>query len=151
MKKALASLELAAIVHELQILVKGKISQIYHTEEQFLFQLHAMGKGKQLLRIIPGKLLNLTSRKETSLRPSGLCMLLRKYLDQAFIRNVHQRDSERIVVFELEKAEKYFLIVELFSKGNVVLTDEQLVVLAALDQRVWKDRTIKVGEKYHFL
>ncbi len=150
-KKSLPSLELAAIVNELQFLVNGKVSQIYHPESNvLLLQLHAPGKGKQLLKIISGKWLCLTKQKESTLKPSGFCMQLRKYIDNAVIKNLYQHDSERIVVFELEKQEKYFLIIELFSKGNIILTDAKKVIITALEAQEWKDRSIKPKEKYVF-
>lgn len=150
-KKSLSSLELSAIVNELQFLVKGKIFQIYHQEkEELVLQLHARERGKQFLRIVPGKFICLTEKKEAPLKPSSFCMQLRKYLDNAFIKSIYQKGSERIVIIELEKADKFQLIVELFSKGNIVLTDEHLVIIAVLMQQVWKDRTVKVKEKYIF-
>ncbi len=148
-KKSISSLELAALVNELQFLVNGKVSQIYHPESNvLLLQLHAPGKGKQLLKVISGKWLCLTQQKESALKPSGFCMQLRKYIDNAIIKNLYQHESERIVVFELEKSEKHFLIVELFSKGNIILTDAKKVIITALEAQEWKDRTIKPREKY---
>ncbi|MBT6774074.1 hypothetical protein HOA91_01770 [Candidatus Woesearchaeota archaeon] len=150
-KKGIASLELVAIINELQFLVKGRISQVYHQEKmELLFQLHAMGEGKKLLKIVPGKFLCLTSRKETPLKPSSFCMQLRKYLNNAFIKKIEQKGSERIIVFEIEKADKYYLIIELFSRGNLILTDSKDMIIAALEQKKWKDRNIRVKEKYTF-
>ena len=150
-KKSITSLELAAIINELQFLVHGKISQIYHQEKkELLFQLYAPSRGKALLKIVPGKFLCLTDRKKTTLQPSGFCMQLRKYLDNAFIKALYQKDSERIVVFELEKKEKYYLIIELFSKGNLVFTDENYKIIGTLERQIWKDRVVKPHEIYKF-
>ena len=152
--KSLSSVDVSAVVNELQCLVRAKISQIYHRREkecdELLLQLHVSGKGKQLLRIIPGKWMCLTSRKETTINPSGFSLLLRKYLDNAIITSIQQKDAERIVVFELEKEKKYSFIIELFSRGNVVLTDDTQHIIGVLEEHVWKDRTIKVKEKYLF-
>ncbi|PIN76425.1 hypothetical protein COV17_02545 [Candidatus Woesearchaeota archaeon CG10_big_fil_rev_8_21_14_0_10_36_11] len=150
-KKSIASIELTALVHELQFLVDGRISQIYHqNKKELLLQLHASGKGKQLLKIIPGKLLCLTTKKEVQLRPTSFCMQLRKYINSAFIRNIEQQGAERIVVFELEKETKYYLIIELFSKGNIVLTDDKYVIITSLERQIWKDRVVKPYETYVF-
>lgn len=148
--KSLSSVDIAAIVEELQLLIKGKIAQVYQKEEEFLLQLHLPGKGKQLLKIIPGKLLCITRRKETADRPTGLAMQLRKYLTNAFIAALYQKDAERVVVFELEKQQKYYLIIELFSKGNLVLTDGEYTIIAVQEQQRWKDRLIKPGKRYIF-
>ena len=150
-KKTLASLELTAIVNELQYFVRGKITQLYNQDNQeFIFQLHVQNKGKQLLKIIPGKLLCLTQNKNPPLKPSGFCMQLRKYLDNATINKLYQKDAERVVVFELEKKEKFFLIIELFSKGNIILTDQEYTIIGALEQQLWKDRKVEVHSKYQF-
>ncbi len=151
MKKNLASIELAAIIEELQFLVNGKISQIYHQDKEFILQLHVSEKGKTYLRIVPGKFLCLTSKKEEmALKPSGFCMQLRKHLNNAIIRSIKQKEAERMVIFELEKEVKSFLIIELFSKGNMILTDEDNQIIGVLEQQVWKERTVKVNEKYVF-
>ena len=150
-KKNISSLELAALINELQFLVNGKVSQIYHQEKtELLFQLHAVGKGKQLLKIVPGKFLCLTQKKETAVKPSSFCMQLRKYLDNAVIRKIEQKGAERVIVFELEKAEKYYLIIELFSRGNLVLADKNYRIIAALEQKKWKDRSVLVKGEYIF-
>ena len=150
MKKGISSLELAALVNELQFLVKGKVSQIYHKDQEVMFQLHAVGEGKRLLKIIPGKYLSLTTEKESALRPSGFCMQLRKYLSNAFIKSISQKDAERIVVFEFDKKEPYYMIIELFSKGNIVLTDENYNIISVFVWQKWKDRTVKPKEIYKF-
>ncbi len=150
-KKNISSFELTALINELQFLVKGKIPHLYHQEgQELLLQFHVPNKGKQLLKIIPGKWLCLTSLKESSIRPSGFSMLLRKYLDNAFVKSITQKDSERIIIFELEKKEKFILIIELFSKGNIILTDENLIIIGVLEKQEWKDRSVKPGEKYLF-
>ncbi|MFH1682359.1 MAG: NFACT family protein [Candidatus Woesearchaeota archaeon] len=147
-KKFLSSLEITALVNELQSLVNAKINQIYHFDEEVIIQLHK--EGKQMLRVIPGKFINITAEKKTALKPSSFCMQLRKYLAVAFIRKIYQHDSERIVIFEIEKKEKYFLIIELFPPGNLILTDEKYMTIAALKQQKFRDRFIKPGEKYVF-
>jgi len=151
MKNSLVSLELSAVVNELQLATNGKLSQIYHQEKgEFLFQLHVKEEGKLLLKIIPGKLLCLTKNKDVPLKPSSFCMQLRKYISNASINKLYQKDAERIVVFELEKKEKFFLIIELFSKGNLILTDEKYNTITVLERQNWKDRSVKPGEKYQF-
>ncbi|HLD00610.1 MAG TPA: NFACT family protein [Candidatus Nanoarchaeia archaeon] len=149
-KKSISSLELAALVNELGFLRKGKISQIYHQGKgELVLQLHAPGQGKKLLKVFPGKFMCLIPDKADSpLRPSGFCMQLRKYIDNAFIKDIYQLDSERIVIFELEKSQKFFLVIEFYSKGNLILTDNNLEIIATLNRQIWKDRVIKANEKY---
>ncbi|MBT4651548.1 hypothetical protein HOC13_03420 [Candidatus Woesearchaeota archaeon] len=150
-KKNLTSLELAAMTNELQFLVRGKISQIYHQDKkELLFQIHVPGEGKVFLKVTPGKFIYITEKKNAPLKPSGFCMQLRKYLDGAFIKKIEQRGSERVLVVELEKKEKYSLVLEMFSKGNLILMDEKGKIITVLEWQIWKDRTVKPGEKYIF-
>jgi predicted ribosome quality control (RQC) complex YloA/Tae2 family protein len=150
-KNSISSLELAAIVNELQFLIRGKLSQIYHQEKkELMFQLHAQGQGKQLLKIIPGKYLCLTKKKDAPLKPSSYCMQLRKYISNSTINKIYQHKSDRVIVFELEKAEKFKLIIELYSKGNLILIDDKNKIIAALHRQKFRDREVKVGETYKF-
>jgi len=159
-KKNISSVDLAAIINELQFLAEGRVTQIYQPDKkQFIFQIHARGKGKQLLRIFPGMFLNLTEIKQSTLRPSGLCLQLRKYLSNSFLREVYQKDSERIIIFVFEGKDpntenkeitKYYLIVELFSKGNLILTDKDWKIITSSTMQIWEARTVKAREQYEF-
>ncbi len=149
-KTSISSLELAALVNELQVLVKGKIAGIYQFDKEFLFQLHLQDQGKQFLRLVPGKFLCLTKKKESAAIPTEFCRQLRRHLEGGILKSLSQKESERIVVMDVEKKEKYQVIIELFSKGNLVVTDKEYRILLLLEQQEWKDRTIKRGGKYHF-
>ncbi len=149
LKKNISSVELAAIIHELQFLVGGKLSQIYDYEEKaLLLQVHVPHQGKLYLRILPGKFLNVTQKKESPLTPSSFCLQLRKHLDHATIAGIEQLGGERIAVFKLQKEQVFVLIVEFFAKGNIILTDDQQMILGVLDQHIFKDRAIKPGLCY---
>ena len=154
MKKSISSIELSAIINELSFLSKGRLTQIYdkkiNDNREILLQIHISDQAKQLIKIIPGKLLCLTKFKEVSLKPSSFALQLRKYVDNAYIKNITQQNSERIVIIELEKKEKYFLIIELFSKGNVILTDSDYNIIGLLEKQEWKDRIVEAGKRYIF-
>ncbi|MBI2573444.1 NFACT family protein [Candidatus Woesearchaeota archaeon] len=150
-KKNVSSVDLAAIVQELQFLARSKLSHIYHQEQkELLLQFHTSKHGKQHIKIIVGKYLCLTSKTQTVVHPTSFCMQLRKYIDNATVVSITQKDAERIVIFEFEKKEKFFLIVELFSKGNIILTDDQWQVLGTLEQQLWKDRLVRAKQEYVF-
>lgn len=142
-KKIITSLELAALVDELQFIVGGRIQGIYQPDkEEIILQLHVPRKGKTLLRIVPGKLLCLTENKKERTNPSGFCMLLRKYLMNSFVEKVEQKNDERIVTFEFDTLdkedkheEKIFLIAELFGRGNLLLVDSKKIIIGNLQNQ----------------
>lgn len=152
MKKTLSSVDLAALEFEFQVLVRAKLQQIYHSSKtEFCLHFHIPGKGKQYLRIIAGKMINFTDTKRSSLKPSGLCMLMRKYISGAIVERVWQKDSERILVLDLiVKDKKFHLIVELFSKGNVILCDEKWQILALQSWQLRRSGAVKMKQEYNF-
>lgn len=152
MKSQISSVDLHYLVKEMQFLAGGKIDKIYHPKkEELLLQFHITGKGKAILRIISGKFIFLSDYKESYEQPSGFCMFLRKHLNNARLREISQAGSERIIrlVFET-KERKLILYIELFGKGNIVLTDEKNIIINALEQKKWSDREIKKGLEYKF-
>ncbi len=152
MNKTLSSVDLVALVSEFQILSHAKLQQVYHPDKtEFCLHLHVPGKGKQYLRIIAGKMINFASDKRSSLAPTGLCMSLRKHIGGAIIQKVWQKDAERIIIFDLIRGDlKFHLVVELFSKGNVVLCDSNWQILALQSWQLRKSGAVKMKQEYKF-
>jgi len=151
MKDDIAAIELRHLVAELQILTGAKVDKIYQPEKySLLFQLHKTGLGKQLLRILVGKLIYLTSKKgDQPQKLPGYCAFLRKYLGSARLEAIEQLESERIVALRFDtKDGKRTLYVEFFTRGNAIFCDASDVIISPLDTKVWADRTIKKGEVY---
>jgi len=147
-KTELNFLELGFLVQELQSCVGSRVDRIYEPDG-FMFQLHKSGTGKLFLRM-SNKVLWLSKGKLLAPESvSGFCSLLRARLEGKKLTNLEQLGSERIVSFTFQtQTETYYLIVELFSKGNIILTDSNKRILAATEERAWKDREIKRGVQY---
>ncbi|MBW2981139.1 NFACT family protein [Candidatus Woesearchaeota archaeon] len=152
MKTQLTSVEIHYLVKELDILIDGKIDKIYQpSKEMLLLQFHLPGKGKKILKIPVGKVPYLSEEKEEFGEPPGFCMQLRKHLGNARLRKIEQKESERIIELDFEKKEGIKkLFVELFSKGNVILTDDKNIIIMALQRQEFKDRSIKPKEEYKY-
>ena len=153
MKSDLSSLELNYLVKELEVLVGGKLEQLYQLgRDEFTMQLHVPSIGKSILRIIIGKMMYLASSKTPAPEtPPSFCIYLRKKLKNARIKSIGQLGFERIVEFVFEtKDAQLRLIFELFSKGNVVLCNEEGIILSILEQQEWKDRTLKPKQHYEY-
>ena len=97
---------------------------------------------------LPSFIWRAEAKPEMPTKVRGFCALLRKLLDRSFLRKIEQIESERVLKFEFEAKEGIFvLILELFSKGNVILCKAGEIIMP-LELQEWKDRTIKRGEKY---
>ena len=82
--------------------------------------------------------------------PPNFPMLLRKYLSGATISQVRQHNFDRIMEIEFQKEHKYTLIIELFSKGNIILLDEEGQIILPLKRKLWQDRKISSKETYKY-
>lgn len=145
--KELSALDVYYLLTELQVLVNGKIDQIYQQSEDILIRFHVTGIGKKILRI-KKHLLYLTDFKEEQGSPTGLALQLRKILKNFRIRSLEQMGFERVLRFELEKDVKYNLYVELYGTGNVILVGEDSKIIACRHTTVTADRAVKRGEEY---
>ena len=132
MKKDLASIELNFLVQELQSLVDARIDQIFQPQtKEILLIFHKSGTGKLMLRILPNFMFITKTKGENPQSPPRFCTILRKHLGSARIKSIQQLDSERIVQITFTTKESEFhLFIELFSKGNTILTDKDLKIIS---------------------
>ncbi len=148
MKKELSSLDLKYLVKEFSILKNAKVNKLYQYRNELLLDLHVPSKGKFLLKVFLSNLIYITKNKRDYFSPSGFCMFLRKSLTNSRLRNIQQIESERILDLEFEKEKKFHLIIELFSKGNIILCRSDYKILGCLSVQKWSNREIKKGNKY---
>jgi len=149
----ISSLDLHYIIQELKILEGARIDKIVQpSKEDVFFQFYITGKGKKLLRInIPSGFYLTDNAPETPEKLLGFCSALRKYLSNARLDKISQEGSERIVklVFKT-KEEEYYIFVELFSKGNMVLCKKDMTIIVPVIFSKSKDRVVKPGVKYDY-
>ncbi|NQV09270.1 fibronectin/fibrinogen-binding protein [Candidatus Woesearchaeota archaeon] len=148
----LSSLDLHNLIEEFDNLKFAKVSKVFQPKKkELLFQLH-MKADKKILRINAPDYLFLTDFKEDQPeKPSNFCMIIRKYFTNSFIKKIEQKGFERVVeiVFQT-KQEDFILIVELFSKGNIILCKKDYEILLPLEKQMWGNRKITKGEIYKF-
>jgi len=143
--KQLSSFDVNACVKELKELEGGKVEKVYHhPPDEIRIRIYA-GRKVDLV-IEAGRRIHLTKFPKQAPRfPSAFAMLLRKHLEGARIKKIEQYDFDRVVIIEFERSgEIRRLVAELFSKGNVVLLNDENRVVMPLKH------TIKVGELYRF-
>jgi predicted ribosome quality control (RQC) complex YloA/Tae2 family protein len=151
--KQLSHLDLHFLLSELKVLENQRIDNFYLENEVFYIRLYVRGKGHLYLCNKISKFVYLDDKKTNVTRPSSFVQHLRKYLNSAFIRNIDQIESERILSLLIEKKEgeeikKYYLFIELFSGGNVILCDEHYNIKNLYERKYLKDRILKVKERY---
>ncbi|MEM4598705.1 MAG: NFACT family protein [Candidatus Diapherotrites archaeon] len=76
---------------------------------------------------------------------SGFGAFLNKHLRSKRLISIEQLGSERVFILNFSD---YFLFLELFSKGNIILTDKSKRILGCLHAEEWSTREIKKGLQY---
>lgn len=144
----LTSLDLYYLLKELQNLIGAKVDHVYNpSRKEIVLQLHLANVGKKILIIRAPDAMWLADVRPETKEISQFCKILRKYLINSRLCMIKQLGFERIAEFVFDKKEKYSLIFELFSKGNVILAKNNVIIAAAEQQR-WAARTIKPKEEY---
>lgn len=150
MKVGMSSLDVLAIVRELQLLKDARINKVFQTSPTELkVQLGVKGVGKMELVIEAGRRIHLTEYpKPSPKKPSTFAMTLRKYIANGVIKGVEQLGFDRIVELRIQKTGEFYLIAELFGKGNIILTDGDRGILAVMKPGRYKDRELVIRGKY---
>ncbi len=152
MKQEMSSVDVAALVRELHPrLLDAKITKIYqHSPDEIRIGLHIFKEGRTNLVIEAGKRFHLTKNPEIAPKfPQSFPMLLRKHLTGGRITDVSQYDFDRIIEMHIQRGEdKTILIIELFSRGNIVLLNSGKQIILPLKSISFRDRKVRGGEPY---
>ncbi|MEA2032020.1 MAG: ribosome rescue protein RqcH [Euryarchaeota archaeon] len=151
MKESMSTVDIAAIVTELQELLGARVVKAYQPgKEEIRLKLHQKDKGGIDLIIEAGRRIHITKYKRPSPRiPSNFSMYLRKHLGGGRIAQIQQLDFDRIVKITIERWDKKLsLVAELLPRGNIVVIDENGAIVQPLRRKTFASRKIKVGETY---
>ena len=155
MKQEMTSADVAAMVAELTVgentLLDAKVEKIYQPDEsEIRINLFIRNKGRDNLIIESGKRFHMSKYlKESPKVAQSFPMLLRKHIMGARITSIEQHEFDRIVKIGLLRGgEETVLIAELFSKGNIILTDKEGKIILPMKPVTFKDRRIRAGEIY---
>jgi predicted ribosome quality control (RQC) complex YloA/Tae2 family protein len=153
MKTSLSSIDLRVLVGELDGMLAGsRFDKAYSLSDKGMrLRFHSSGLGSRDVVVEP-EFLSVTSFEHPQLEsPGGFAMSLRKHLEGLFLRSVEQHELDRIVEFYFEgKSSRFTLVAELFSKGNVILLDEDRKIVSILERQAWKDRILTPKSEYKY-
>jgi len=149
--KAMSNVDIYAISSELgKSLKDARFQKAYQpTKDTILIRFHVPGVGRKDVIFQAGLRVHITQYPPQNPKvPPSFPMLLRKYLSGATVSEVRQHHFDRIMEIEFQKEHKYTLIIELFSKGNIILLDEDGQIILPLKRKLWQDRRISSKEPY---
>ncbi len=149
----MSNVDIYRIVKELnEDIIGARIDKSYQPSyDTIRIKLRKAGEGRKDLVIQAGVRMHLTDYPQPNPTiPPNFPMLLRKHLGGGSITGIKQHDFDRIVEITIQKNTEYTLVVELFSKGNVILLDENKNIISPLKHRKWQDRKITAHEQYKY-
>ena len=149
----MSNVDIYRIVKELNEEIIGtRIDKSYQpTYDTIRIKLRKAGEGRKDLVLQAGVRIHLTDYPQPNPTiPPNFPMLLRKHLSGGTITSIKQHNFDRIIEITVQKNVEYTLIVELFSKGNVILLDEHRNIISPLKHRKWQDRKVTSHEEYKY-
>ncbi|RLE47076.1 hypothetical protein DRJ25_03285 [Candidatus Woesearchaeota archaeon] len=146
--RGFTTIDLYFMTKELQTLLNSRIDKIYQLKEDIYLSIYVPSKGSKLLRITPNKLW-LTKHKPEFEELPHMAKTLRRFLQNARIKEIIQIKSERILQMTIEKEQEFKLYLEFFSNGNTILEKDSKIVAARIEKK-WKDRSLLRGQPYQY-
>eukprot|EP00058_Branchiostoma_floridae_P011332 XP_002596820.1 hypothetical protein BRAFLDRAFT_116214 [Branchiostoma floridae] len=152
MKGRFSTVDLRAILTEIKDSVLGmRVANVYDIDNKtYLIKLVKTDEKKMLLLESGTRLYATSFDWPKNMMPSGFSMKLRKHLRTRRLISIQQLGSDRIVDMQFgENEAAYHLIVELYDRGNLILTDYEYTILNLLRTRTEGDDVrFAVREKY---
>lgn len=147
-----------------EVFETGRINKIYQTSKYDLLFLINTKEGRKQLLISSSPSyarIHITEKKyEKPNLPPTFCMFLRKQLLNGIVKDITQKENDRIIVFTIEKRNELgdlssrLLILEIMGRhSNIIITDNQYKILEAIKHNMpfdGPDRTIFPGAIYEF-
>jgi predicted ribosome quality control (RQC) complex YloA/Tae2 family protein len=136
-------LDLRKFVDELSFLDGGVVRNIKSRKNEFYLLIFA--HKEYWLEIIPGEAILLHNEKPEDTVDFPFTLFVKKQLSGRRIQ-IQMHGSDRIVEFSFDGTK---LIAELFSNGNIVLTEDSNILMS-LFTRKYGSRRVASGEKYSY-
>ncbi|KAK3914670.1 Nuclear export mediator factor NEMF-like protein [Frankliniella fusca] len=134
MKTRFSTYDIICNVTELQRLVGMRVAQVYDVDNTtYLIKLQRP-EEKAVLLLESGIRFHSTGFEwPKNPSPSGFSMKLRKHLKNKRLEVLRQMGLDRIVDFQFGTGEAaYHVILELYDRGNIILTDYEMTILNIL-------------------
>ncbi|CAD8050635.1 unnamed protein product [Paramecium primaurelia] len=152
-KIRLTALDIMALVTELkQKLIGTRLSNIYNIDAKTYVFKFSLQESKSYLVIENGLRFNLSDTIEKNKVPSGFTMKFRKFLRSRRLESIEQIGVERVVVFTFGREDHtYYLILELYSQGNIILADKDYRIIQLTRQHEFSENAkVAPNEIYPF-
>ncbi len=151
--KTMSNVDINAICYELNEILEGaRVDKSFQpTKDTVIMRFHVRGTGRVDVVFQAGVRIHTTRYPLDNPKiPPSFPMVLRKHLKGANIISIKQHNFDRVVEIKIKKEKTYTLVIELFSKGNIILLDEEGNIIIPLKRKQWSDRDISSKKEYKY-
>ena len=156
--KQISSLDLFFLTKEFKDFENSRIENFYFSDGVFYIKFYKKSLGNFFLTNKLSKWIFIKNSKEEELDYSNYPFIsfLKKNFKNSFIEEIQNIENERILKLKISKKENndkikiYYIFIEIFSNGNIVLCDKELNIINLFFKKNFKDRILRVKEKYFF-
>ncbi|XP_042310967.1 nuclear export mediator factor NEMF [Sceloporus undulatus] len=153
MKSRFNTVDIRAVIAELrQSLLGMRVSNVYDVDNKtYLIRLQKPDVKATLLLESGIRIHTTEFEWPKNMMPSSFAMKCRKHLKTRRLVSVKQLGVDRIVDFQFGSDEAaYHLIIELYDRGNIVLTDHEYLILNILRFRTDEADDVKFAVREHY-
>ncbi|KAM9354693.1 ribosome quality control complex subunit NEMF [Pholidichthys leucotaenia] len=153
MKTRFTTVDIRAVIAEINVNYIGmRVYNVYDIDNKtYLIRLQKPD-SKAVLLIESGTRIHATDFEwPKNMMPSGFAMKCRKHLKTRRLTQVKQLGIDRIVDIQFGSDEAaYHLIIELYDRGNIVLTDYEYTILNLLRFRTAEAEDVKIAVRERY-
>ncbi|XP_064403966.1 ribosome quality control complex subunit NEMF-like isoform X2 [Halichondria panicea] len=153
MKEKFTTIDLFAVLRELRERLLGmRVANVYDIDQKTYLIKLAKTDLKVMLLLESGVRMHTTEFEwPKHMQPSGFAMKLRKHLRTRRLTALTQLGVDRVVDMQFGSDHAaYHVIVELYDRGNVILTDHAHVILSLLRTRTDADSDVRFANREVF-
>jgi len=150
MKTRFTTLDVITILDELKEYVGHRVNQVYDIDNKTYLIRIQKPESKVVLLIESGTRIHTTEFEwPKNPAPSGFSMKLRKHINNKRLEKISQMGVDRVIDLQFGSDEAaYHLILEMYDRGNLVLTDHEYTIMNVLRPRVAGEEKFLVRETY---
>ncbi|CAB4004618.1 nuclear export mediator factor NEMF isoform X1 [Paramuricea clavata] len=151
MKSRFTTIDICAVITDVKRFLGMRVNNIYDIDNKTYLIRLAKPDHKVVLLIESGLRFHSTEFEwPKNTFPSGFAMKMRKHVSGKRLVNISMLGIDRILDFQFGSNEAaYHLIVELYDRGNIILTDFEYIILSLLRTRTdSEDVRFAVRERY---
>lgn len=149
MKTRFSTIDIAVVIKEIRKYCGMRVNNVYDIDNKtYLIKLTRPDEKAMILMESGNKIHTTGFDWPKNMAPSGFSMKMRKHIKGRRLESIEQLGVDRIIDLQFGSGEAaYHIILELYDRGNIVLTDFEYTILNILRPRTDKCQDVRFAVK----